>query len=220
MKATYKKRKTTVDYSMVELEPGQFIFGLNSAVNQLPLSLQSIRTCIKVLIFNNQITRQTTNRYSIISIVNWERYQGNGCGFNIQTNSKPTNSQQASNNKQESKNNIHTASQPDAVDSGDSYLTRKKRKLAGKRFESFNRFWEAFGYKKGKAEAADAWLEIPQLTNTLVEQIVSAAESEAKRRPDLIANGKTPKMAQGWISGRRWEDEEYEPKQERLEYVG
>ena len=88
------------------------------------------------------------------------------------------------------------------------YVTRKKRKLTGKRLQTFNRFWKAFAYPKGKAEAADAWLDIPSLTDALVETICKAAEREAKARKDLIANGKTPKMAQGWISGRRWEDEQ------------
>lgn len=92
----------------------------------------------------------------------------------------------------------------------ETYLTRRKRKLTGKRLATFERFWEAFGYSKGKAEAADAWLDIPELTDALVARIVAAAEREAQRRPAMLEAGKTPKMAQGWISGRRWEDAEDE----------
>ncbi len=88
------------------------------------------------------------------------------------------------------------------------YETKKKRKLTGKRLESFERFWEAFGYAKGKAEAADAWLDIPQLTEGLVCIICEAASREAALRPEVEARGRTPKMAQGWISARRWEDEQ------------
>lgn len=89
------------------------------------------------------------------------------------------------------------------------YLTKKRRILTGKRLESFLRFWEAFDYKTGKAEAADAWLDIPLLTDKLVSQIVTAARQEANRRPGLKKKGYTPKMAQGWLSARRWEDETY-----------
>ena len=94
-----------------------------------------------------------------------------------------------------------------SADEAPSLLTRKKKKLTGKRLETFLQFWEAFGYKQGKAEAADAWLEIPQLTESIVFQIIAAAAREARNRPALVAAGKTPKMAQGWLSGRRWEDE-------------
>jgi uncharacterized protein YdaU (DUF1376 family) len=97
-----------------------------------------------------------------------------------------------------------------SVDEVDGIITKKKRTISGKRLESFYLFWEAFNYKKGKAEAADSWLDIPQLTNALVDRIVKAAKVEAIVRPELIAAGKTPKMAQGWLTARRWEDEQPE----------
>lgn len=86
----------------------------------------------------------------------------------------------------------------------------KRRRIEGRRKAAFEQFWEAFGYKKGKAEAIDAWAAIPELTNALMEQILEAAKREAARRPELIAQGKTPIYPQGWITGRRWEDEELE----------
>ena len=67
--------------------------------------------------------------------------------------------------------------------------------------------WDAFGYKRNKAEAADAFIDIEGLSEPLVAAICRAAEQEAARRPDLVARGKTPKMLTGWLSGRRWEDE-------------
>lgn len=87
------------------------------------------------------------------------------------------------------------------------FLTRKRKKLTGKRLDTFEQFWNAFDYKKGKAEAADSWLSIPTLTDSIVDTIITAAKREASERPTLIAAGKTPKMAQGWITARRWEDE-------------
>jgi len=87
------------------------------------------------------------------------------------------------------------------------FLTHKKRKLTGKRLETFNRFWDAFDYKKGKAPAADSWLDIPELTDSLVLKILDAARKEARARDDLLKAKGTPKMGQGWLSERRWEDE-------------
>ena len=87
------------------------------------------------------------------------------------------------------------------------YLTRKGRKLNNKRLNSFNLFWDAFNYKKGRAEAADSWLDIPTLTDSLVDIILKAAKTEALNRQKIIKEGRIPKMAQGWLSGKRWEDE-------------
>ena len=39
------------------------------------------------------------------------------------------------------------------------------------------------------------------------EKINEAAKQEASCRHELTSQGKTPKMAQGWLTGRRWEDE-------------
>lgn len=94
----------------------------------------------------------------------------------------------------------------------DFFLTKKKRRLAGKRLETFNRFWDAFDYKRGKTEAADAWIDIPSLTGSLVETIILKAKAEATGRTSLIQSGHTPKMAQGWLTARRWEDETETPK--------
>ena len=87
------------------------------------------------------------------------------------------------------------------------YLTKKKRKLTGKRLETFDLFWDAFDYKSGRAEAADSWIDIPNLTDVIVAKIIMAAKIEAKNRPEMRLNKKTPIMGQGWLSGKRWEDE-------------
>lgn len=89
----------------------------------------------------------------------------------------------------------------------DAYKTKKGRWLTGKRLQQFNRFWTAFAYQKGKAEAADAFLDVHGFNDELLEVIVTAATAEAASRTAALAQGKTPKMAQGWLSGRRWEDE-------------
>jgi len=104
---------------------------------------------------------------------------------------------------------ILSASGADAVhaEDGTCFRTKKGRKLTGSKLASFERFWAAFGYMRGKAEAADAWLQI-SLGNGELEKILQGAAAEAERRPRLVAEGKTPKMAQGWLTGRRWEDED------------
>jgi len=90
------------------------------------------------------------------------------------------------------------------------YITKKKKKLTGKRLETFLKFWDIFGstcnYKKDKANAADAWLDIPTLTDQICAQIFLGAKNEALRRQRVLDSGRTPIYAQGWITARRWED--------------
>jgi hypothetical protein len=112
--------------------------------------------------------------------------------------------------QEQDKENQNLSASGDAaqVEEEPFYLTKKKRKLKGRRLECFERFWKAFGYKNGKAEAADAWLDLPKMLPSDYERIIAAAAEESLRRPGMVASGRSPKMAQGWLSGRRWEDEE------------
>jgi len=97
---------------------------------------------------------------------------------------------------------------------GPFYLTKSGKKLSGFFLERFNEFWNAFGKKEGKAEAADAWLNLAKLFGrnefiAKIPEIIAAAKEEARRRPTLEQQGKSVKWAQGWLSGRRFEDEVY-----------
>jgi len=112
-----------------------------------------------------------------------------------------------------SKETIISTSSPDEESKEEFILTNRKKKLKGKRLEAFKIFWDKFKYKSGRADAAQSWLDIPELRPSLCEEIYAAAELEAKRRPALLASGKTPKMAQGWITSRRWEDEDLKTEQ-------
>jgi hypothetical protein len=118
------------------------------------------------------------------------------------------------------KNRKHTAS-VDAEDVNNStYITKRGRKVTGWKLRTFEDFWDTFGYKKGKAEAADSWLDISGLTEEQVRsEILPSARREAYRRQGLIDRGLTPIMAQGWLSGRRWEDEVESPKTSEVDVL-
>ena len=220
-KAAHRERKQIIGNQIVHLLPGQFVSGRNAAAQELGISPSKfVRTADKMKKLGFMDTKPN-NKFTIITIVNWDTYQSeqaqSGQQTGQQANSKRTASEQQTdtnknvknekNEKNKGKENIPHGSAVTVQTAPPFYLTKKKRKLQGKRLEAFNRFWAAFAYPKGKAEAADAWLDIPALTDPLVDEIVKAAEGEALARPKVVASGQTPKWAQGWISGRRWEDE-------------
>ena len=84
MKATHTKRDVTIGKQTISLNPGQFIFGRKSAQLETGLTPQVIRSTIKMLIFNHQISVKSTNKYSIISVINWDIYQPDDLPVNQQ----------------------------------------------------------------------------------------------------------------------------------------
>lgn len=82
---------------------GQLITSNASLSRDLKLSAQQVRTCIKRLISTGEITYQATNRYALITICNYERYQENKSVSNEQNNEQPNyqaTSEQRANNEQ------------------------------------------------------------------------------------------------------------------------
>lgn len=142
----------------------------------------------------------------------------NDCETTAGTNKKGN---KGKNDKKEERKEISAFPQKAGEKAGSSerfYLTKKKKKLKGWELDAFEEFWKAFHWYKDKANAADAWLQIPGLTPELVvNHIVPAAARYCAGRSELIENNHTPKWAQGWLSSRRWEDEKFEDKQDGLD---
>ncbi|ABA56594.1 hypothetical protein Noc_0052 [Nitrosococcus oceani ATCC 19707] len=88
----------------------------------------------------------------------------------------------------------------------EAYLTKQGKRLQGQALRRFEIFWQVFDYRRGKAEAADAWWKLEPMDPGLLKAIIAGAQREASERPAKLEKGLTPKMAQGWLSGRRWED--------------
>ena len=102
--------------------------------------------------------------------------------------------------------------------SGDAPEARPKPRrtsvLSGWKLETFNAFWKAYGWMKGRGGAEKAWAAIPNLDNALVKLICDAARREAAQRQAILDAGRTPKWAQGWLNERRWEDDYSQPEQQ------
>lgn len=74
---------------------GSFVSGRKKLAQELGMTEQEVRTAQKHLISTNEITISTTNKYSIITVVNYELYQQVNQVSNQQlTNNQPTTNQQ------------------------------------------------------------------------------------------------------------------------------
>ncbi len=93
----------------------------------------------------------------------------------------------------------------DSKPTGPREIKKPYEKLKPAMKTAFDRFWLAFDYKHGKAQAAGVWLQMGELNKQQYDQIIKAAKQEAQRRKQL-PEGMTPIMAQGWLSQERWQD--------------
>jgi hypothetical protein len=91
LKANWKDGK----FEGMVIPRGSFVTGRKKLAQELGLSEQEVRTALKHLISTNELTSKTTNKFSIISVVNYELYQQVNQQLNQQsTNNQPTTNQQ------------------------------------------------------------------------------------------------------------------------------
>jgi len=109
-KASHKRINIIVGCQPITLEPGQFIFGRRIAAKELGMSEQEIRTCIELAKKAEFLTIKTTNKFSIITIINWPIYQGSD--IDNQPANQPTTNQQLTTNKNV-KNKTYTSDSPE-----------------------------------------------------------------------------------------------------------
>ncbi len=84
IEASHRKIK----FGTINLERGQLISGRNKLANDLNLTEQKVRTCLEHLHELEMITSESTNRYTIYTIVNYDIYQDSE-----DIDSKPNNQQ-------------------------------------------------------------------------------------------------------------------------------
>ncbi len=83
------------------IKRGQVVTGRKKISKDTGLTEQQVRTSLKKLILTNNITSKTTNKYTVITIENYDLYQQNNQQPNQQvTINQPTNNQQVTTTKE------------------------------------------------------------------------------------------------------------------------
>lgn len=100
MKATHKERMQIVGRQKVRLEEGQFVTGRNAAAAELGMAPSTVWDYLKLLESEECINIKSNNKFSVVTIVNWDFYQGQDEKSDSKDDSKKTaNEQQINTNK-------------------------------------------------------------------------------------------------------------------------
>lgn len=87
-------------FENITVQRGQRIASYQSLAAETQMSVQNVRTALNHLISTGEVTRQSTSKYTVFTIVNYNMYQDNQ-----QTNQQTANKQLTS-NQQTANNNV------------------------------------------------------------------------------------------------------------------
>jgi len=156
LKANHKKK----NWKGIVINKGQLLTGRKQLSYETKLSEQQIRTSLKKLISTNEITIKTTNLYSLVSITNWNKYQGNNQRI---TNEQPTDNQQVTttnnvnNEKNVNNDNKKTESEIPNFEEFKTYALEKEPKINVQELQLKYEAWKVNGWKNGNDKKIKNW---------------------------------------------------------------
>lgn len=165
--------------------PGQLLTGRKKLSKITGVAESQIYKILNYLELEHQIEQQKTTKFTIITIVNWDKYQGKEQQKEQQSNNRVTTEEQQSNTY----NNVNNV---DNVN---------KRYIC-----SFENFWEVYPKRVAKKKAKDIYNRLATSKKT-EEYIMQGLQNYIKKwrseKTDIqyIPNPTT------WLNQKRWEDE-------------
>ena len=107
LRAGHSENDVYFGLTKIHLKRGQFIFGRESASKQLHIKPSTLRNWMEQLKMDSYIDIKPTNKYSIVTVLNWSKYQDNEQQKGQQSDNRVTTDGQQSdtNNKDNNVNN-------------------------------------------------------------------------------------------------------------------
>lgn len=75
LKANYEEKEIMWNGKIIKLKPGQFITGRLQLSQETGIKSSTTRDILRFFEKQHQIRQQTTNKFTIVTIVNWHQYQ-------------------------------------------------------------------------------------------------------------------------------------------------
>lgn len=182
-------------------QPGQFITSLPNIVKACGngLTVQNVRTALKKFENMNFLTDQSTKTGRLITIVNWQVYQGKREVDNRQPNRQLTSNNNDNNitmiNNDNNNNNAHAREQTQ-----NGLEVNEKEK-------GFERFWELYPSKRKKPVARIAWMNMRVHSEGQYALINAAVERYKKTNQWQEENGRYIPDPDTFLQDERWTDE-------------
>lgn len=152
------------DFETITVQRGQRIVSIQKLSEELNVSVRSVRTALNHLKSTNEVTIETTPKYSIITIKNYDMYQS---ATNTLTNDRQTNDKQTTNDRQQWNK-----------DKKEKNIKESIRKGERARTQPHGQFQNVFLTDE---EMHELWKQYPDSYERKIERLSQYIESTGKR---------------------------------------
>jgi len=200
IKASHKTRWSTIKVGRtiteVEIHRGQFLFGRDVAAKELRMKpTTAYKRMLKLKKMRN-IDINSNSNYSIVSICNYDTYQGD-------EDDKEQQREQAGDRQVTGKEQAGDTDKNKENKKND----QKEKSMSNSYPSDFILFWSAYPRKKSKGDAFKAWKSLNP-TKALTDQMIAAVGRQQSWHDWKKDNGEYVPYPATWIRGAKWEDED------------
>jgi hypothetical protein len=206
--ANHDERKMMWNGGIIVIHEGQFVTGRKKLAELTGIPEGTIEDILKWLETQQQIRQQKTNKYRLVTILNWKEYQH----ADTKSNNKATTSrQQADTNKNDKnvKNDKKDTLSPAIAEGGGGTSPIEKIYTDG----GFTAFWEEYPRKTGKGATAKAW-KAARITPAMVDKVLAAVKGYKQTEQWKREGGRFIPYPATFINQRRFDDEPSAPSSE------
>lgn len=190
--AVYEPTKKLFDGRVITLRAGQLITGRIVIAAATGIHPSTVYRLLALMKTEQQIEQQAGTRSSIVTILNWQRYQETEQQTEQQASTSRTANEQLSNTVKESKNGKNQ---------------RREEPYSTAHADAFAAFWSAYPKKVGKGAAFKAWRKLKEPTAVVLAAIKAALNWQAKSGQWCKDGGQYIPNPATYLNQRRWEDE-------------
>ena len=162
LSATHKEIETYFNGKIITLKPGQLIIGRKKLSEKCRVTEMKCYRYLKRLESEQLIEQQTSSKSTLITIVNWNKYQSNEQLIEQQMNNKRTTNEQQMNtiqecnnvinNKKEKINKKEKSFKKPTLEEVEKYCLERKNKIDIKQFINY---YESNGWMVGRNKMKD-----------------------------------------------------------------
>lgn len=191
LKANYEDS----NYKGLPVKRGQVIVGRKETPMEVGISAQQYRTALNKLKSTNEITIKATNKFSIVTLLNYSVYQDNNSEDNQQVTNNPTINQPTSNQQ--------------VTTSKEEQELKKNKEKNTQNF--FTKFYSEYPVHKSKVKAKQKFcvlLKNSKEPEKLFEQIMQGVRNYNALIKTENTEARFIKHPPTWLNDGCWEDEQ------------
>ena len=151
------------NFEDIIIKPGQMITSISSLAKETGLTSQNVRTALEKLETSKIITKQSTNRFTLITIENWSLYQEENSKVTSQlTNDQQTANKRLTNDQQRHKNDKNVNK---CVCNNNNNIYKGSQKTKGQRSHTqpYGEFQNVFLQEYEYEQLCQRYLQVGQL---------------------------------------------------------